>query len=63
MSKVILQPSGNKDAREHYVDTILTPVSLNKLKSFLTTEEYDVLNQIYPSGDCFARQRNFRFEI
>ena len=54
MSKIILQPSGNKDAREHYVDTILTPVSLNKLKSYLTTEEYEVLNQIYPSGECFV---------
>ena len=54
MSKIILQPSGNKDAREHYVDTILNPVSLIKLKSYLTTEEFEVLNQIYPSGECFV---------
>lgn len=52
MSKVILQPSGNKDAREHYDDTIENSVSLSKIKPHVSPEEFKVLNDIYPNGEC-----------
>lgn len=31
MNNIILQPSGNKDAREHYNDTIKHPVNLSEI--------------------------------
>jgi hypothetical protein len=52
MSKIILQPSGNKDAREHFVDTIKESVSLHKIKPFVSSQEFNVLQQIYPTGFC-----------
>ena len=52
MSKIILQPSGNKDAREHFNDTIELPVKLSKIEKFLSQNEKDVLSQIYPENQC-----------
>lgn len=52
MSKIILQPSGNKDARDHYVDTIENEVSLERIKPHISEDDYKVLNYIYPSGGC-----------
>ena len=40
MSNVILQPSSNKDAREHYVDTIANPVSLERIRSYINADDY-----------------------
>ena len=50
MSKIILQPSGNKDAREHYVDTIQNPVSIDRLSKFVNQDELNILKNIYPNG-------------
>ncbi|RMZ49610.1 HNH endonuclease [Flavobacteriaceae bacterium PRS1] len=52
MSKIILQPSGNKDAREHYVDTIKKSVTLEFIKPHISITEYKILQEIYPSGEC-----------
>tara|TARA_A100001015_G_C14626804_1_gene570067 strand:- start:9 stop:200 length:192 start_codon:yes stop_codon:yes gene_type:complete len=52
MSNIILQPSSNKDAREHYVDTIQNPVKLNSIEQFLDSSEKQVLNDIYSNGEC-----------
>ena len=52
MSKIILQPSGNKDAREHYVNTIKNNVPLESIKSHISPQEYDILKGIYPTGEC-----------
>lgn len=41
MSKVILQPSGNKDARKHYEDTIQNPVPIEVLSEYLPEETLD----------------------
>lgn len=38
MSSVILQPTGNKDAREHYVDTLIRPVDILRIKLFVTED-------------------------
>ena len=46
MSKIILQPSGNKDAREHYVDTIQNPVSIDRLSKFVNQDELNILKNI-----------------
>ena len=43
MNKIILQQSSNKDAREHYVDTIENPVSLDSIKSFLDSKTLSIL--------------------
>jgi len=52
MSKVILQPSGNKDAREHYSDTIEKSIPLLSIKPYISLKEFETLNDIYPSGEC-----------
>ncbi|MGN7352371.1 MULTISPECIES: HNH endonuclease [unclassified Paenibacillus] len=50
MSKVILQPSGNKDAREHYEDTIQNPVPIEVLSEYLPEETLDQVKTFYPDG-------------
>ena len=52
MSNIILQPSGNKDAREHFNDTIEFPVKLSKIEKFLNQKEKDTLQQIYTNSEC-----------
>tara|TARA_B100000963_G_C22565190_1_gene643318 strand:+ start:455 stop:1408 length:954 start_codon:yes stop_codon:yes gene_type:complete len=52
MSNIILQPSGNKDAREHFNDTIEFPVKLSKIEKFLNQKEKDTLQQIYANSEC-----------
>ena len=41
MSKLILQPAGNPDARKHYNDTIKTPVNLKKISKYLSIDEWE----------------------
>ena len=53
MSRIILQPSGNKDAREHYDDTILNPVGLNSISNFLSDKEKNIISKIYPNNKLF----------
>lgn len=48
MSKLILQPSGNKDARRHYVDTIENPVPFSRISQFLSVDQIFELKNIYP---------------
>ncbi len=50
MSLVILQPCGNRDAREHYNDTIKNTVDLGSIRSYLSQEDYDELESIYQDG-------------
>ncbi len=47
---VILQPCANKDAREHYVDTIENTKSLDSISQFLSDKELNELIGIYPQG-------------
>lgn len=51
MNQVVLQPTGNKDAREHYENTIQSPVNIKRFEKFLKADEFKALNKIYPSGD------------
>ena len=50
MTNVVLQPSANKDAQEHYRDTIESPVILGDVSKFLTIKEVVNLETIYPDG-------------
>lgn len=52
MNSIILQPSGNKDAREHYQDTISNPVTLSDIKVFLSKNHFEALKEIYPTEKC-----------
>ena len=49
---VILQPAGNKGGREHYVDTIETPVSFQEFKSIIDSKLYAQLLEVHPSGEA-----------
>ncbi len=48
--RIILQPCGNKDAREHYKNTIKIPVRLDNIRDCLSEDEYAALARIYPDG-------------
>ncbi|GGH17231.1 HNH endonuclease [Paenibacillus segetis] len=50
MQKVILQPSGNKDAREHYENTVQTPVPFLVLSEYVTAEDLELIHSLYPDG-------------
>ncbi|GAB1795500.1 HNH endonuclease [Priestia megaterium] len=50
MSRVILQPTGNKDARENYVKTLENPVDIIRIKPYLTSAEFNYLSELYPNG-------------
>ncbi|WP_216901164.1 hypothetical protein [Synechococcus sp. CCY 9618] len=52
MTKVILQPSGNKDAREHFLDTIETNVSLGQIRPHIGIDDFQALQEVYPNGNC-----------
>ena len=52
MNSIILQPSGNKDAREHYQDTIANPKPISEIAKFLSKDDLEKLESIYPNGDC-----------
>lgn len=47
ISKIILQPAGNKDAFDHFIGTIKNPVNVNRIKSFLTSTQNEELNDIF----------------
>jgi len=49
---VVLQPAGNKGGREHYVDTIETPVRFQEFKSILDAKLYTQLIEAHPSGEA-----------
>ncbi len=48
--RVALQPTSNKDSRDHYVDTIENPVSLDHIRSFVGDEVADGLAPNAPDG-------------
>jgi hypothetical protein len=50
MIQVVLQPSANKDAREHYVDTIENPVDLDLHMELLGETLFSHLKHLFPSG-------------
>ena len=52
MNSIVLQPCGNKDGREHYIDTIENKVSINKLKPYLKSNQIADLEDIYKNGEC-----------
>lgn len=47
MGQLILQPCGNKDAREHYQGTMANPVPEDTLSRFLDTDQMKVIRSIY----------------
>jgi len=40
MSSIILQPSGNPNARQHYNDTIKNPVTVERIGKLLIKEGF-----------------------
>jgi hypothetical protein len=50
MNKIILQPAGNSAALSHYQETIITPVPLSSISTFLPAHVISDLEQIYPGG-------------
>lgn len=53
MIKIILQPSANKIAQQHFESTIKNSVNLDSITSHISGEDYNKLKSIYPNGKCF----------
>lgn len=49
MMAVILQPAGDPHAREHYADTVATPVPQDRLARFLDADDLDEIGVLYGS--------------
>ena len=49
MTAVILQPAGDPHAREHYADTVATPVPQERLARFLDDGDIDEIRRLYGS--------------
>lgn len=52
MTQIILQPAGDVDAREHFVDTIINPVEINRIKPFVDKEILERLDNLFPKGSA-----------
>ena len=52
MINIVLQPSGNKAAQRHYLDTIKNGIDIDSISIFLSSEQKQSLMEIYPSGKC-----------
>lgn len=50
MTRIILQPCGNKDSRAHYADTIESPVELERVAEFLDAGTVDSLRSSVSEG-------------
>ena len=48
MSVIVLQPTSNRDARQHYVDTISNPVAFDQHKELLKANDYAALKEMFP---------------
>jgi hypothetical protein len=49
MTRVVIQPAGNKDSRKHFVDTIQNPVELAKYKDLIGMN-FEALNRLSKDG-------------
>lgn len=50
MSRIILQPAGNGDAKEHFIDTIENSVSLDRIKPFVSEDILNKLKGLYKNN-------------
>jgi len=50
MNNLILQPAGNADAREHYLDSVKESIAITSILKHLSADQAQLLHEIYPSG-------------
>tara|TARA_Y100000814_G_scaffold73656_1_gene45548 strand:+ start:163 stop:1122 length:960 start_codon:yes stop_codon:yes gene_type:complete len=50
LSKIILQPAGSKSAKQHFIDTIQKPVSIEKLSKYVNKNDLNLLKDISSNG-------------
>ena len=50
MNNLILQPAGNADAREHYLNSVNESISIDSILNHLSSEQAQLLYEVYPSG-------------
>jgi len=51
MPNLIIQPAGNTDARQHYSDTVLHAVPINRMRKHLDEETVQRLEELYKGGE------------
>ena len=50
MSKIILQPAGDKDASKHYVDSIANPTPIDRIAQFVNATTLEKLKELHKEG-------------
>ncbi len=51
MSNLIIQPASDKNARQHFVDTVLNPVPLSRIQKHLDAETMQKLEKLYKGNE------------
>jgi len=51
MPNLIIQPASNKNAWKHYTDTVLNPVSLDRIRRYLDMTTAQRLEELYKGGE------------
>ena len=51
MPSLIVQPAGNKNAQQHYIDTVLNPVSLSVVSQYVDAPTLGRLKELYPGNE------------
>lgn len=53
MSKVVLQPAANKQAKIHYENTVIKPVKISRIKNLLNNNILSKVEKLYLNGEVF----------
>ncbi len=52
--KIVLQPCGNAEARQHFADTIQHRVPMTRIQQHLAEEQFDGLRQVVGTDDVLV---------
>lgn len=53
MNQIILQPAGDSDANQHYIDTIKNPVEISRIMKFVSEDVLQKLKEQHKDGRGF----------
>jgi hypothetical protein len=53
-ARLIVQPASDKNAWRHYIETIQTPVSLDRMRQYLDASTFNQLGALYKDGMAYV---------
>ena len=51
MTRIIVQPCSGPIPQDHFGKTVRKPVPLETIGNYVSPDQYEVLNEIYPNGE------------